>query len=588
MNKIYITLLALAFCLNGKAQTTIPGGYVYGTWTLAGSPYLIQGSLEVPNDSTLTIQPGVTVNFQGHYKLIVLGRLLAIGTQTDSIFFTTSNTTTGWYGIRFDSTTANNDTSKISYCDLQWGIANGSGNDDDGGAIMLYYFSKVIISNCFMQNNKAGLGAAISGYYSSAIILNNNISNNSGSGSIYLYGGNSNISSNIITYNNGDGIEGGSNSTIIYNNIISHNNGIGISGGGIISYNTITYNDNYSWGGGIVGIGGMPLGTIISHNIISYNTTDNGGYSAGIGCYGCGILITDNIISNNSSPAGPGINICGGGPFTPTITNNVIVNNTATGPSGAGGGINFSGSGNYVVANNTIANNSAINGGGIYIDGSTTSSFYNCIIYGNEATTSGNQIFMHDQTTQPNFYYCDIQGGQASLGLNGNFYSGTYTNNINADPLFVSPSADTGISFDGVSANWSLQSTSPCNNTGDPVGTYPGTYPATDIAGNPRVIGSTINMGAYEQQIATGIIKNTNNNELNIYPNPNNGSFVIEPQNTLYNVHCIVYDVNGKTVLSQVINGKTTIDASGLNEGVYNISIIGNEGTINKRIVIVK
>ena len=87
---------------------------------------------------------------------------------------------------------------------------------------------------------------------------------------------------------------------------------------------------------------------------------------------------------------------------------------------------------------------------------------------------------------------------------------------------------------------------------------------------------------------STGIKQLTNSNDVNIYPNPNNGSFVIEPKNTLYNVPCTLYDVNGKAVLSQSINGKTNIDASSLNEGIYNISLISNEGVINKRIVIVK
>ncbi|HEX7413271.1 MAG TPA: T9SS type A sorting domain-containing protein [Bacteroidia bacterium] len=84
-----------------------------------------------------------------------------------------------------------------------------------------------------------------------------------------------------------------------------------------------------------------------------------------------------------------------------------------------------------------------------------------------------------------------------------------------------------------------------------------------------------------------GIQQFANSNEVSIYPNPSNGSFIIEPSNnTKQTVN--VYDVNGKLVLSQTLNGKTTIDASSLNEGVYNISISSDEGIVNKRLVIVK
>ncbi len=87
---------------------------------------------------------------------------------------------------------------------------------------------------------------------------------------------------------------------------------------------------------------------------------------------------------------------------------------------------------------------------------------------------------------------------------------------------------------------------------------------------------------------AAGIKQITSeNNLINIYPNPNNGSFVIEPSRAAKQT-MQVYDVNGKLVLSQIINGKTTIDASSLSEGVYNISIISNEGIVNKKLVIVK
>ncbi len=77
------------------------------------------------------------------------------------------------------------------------------------------------------------------------------------------------------------------------------------------------------------------------------------------------------------------------------------------------------------------------------------------------------------------------------------------------------------------------------------------------------------------------------NEQVNIYPNPNNGSFVIEPSSTTKQT-VQLYDVNGKLVLSQSINGKTNIDANILNEGVYNISLQSNEGVVNKRLVIVR
>jgi PKD repeat protein len=84
-----------------------------------------------------------------------------------------------------------------------------------------------------------------------------------------------------------------------------------------------------------------------------------------------------------------------------------------------------------------------------------------------------------------------------------------------------------------------------------------------------------------------GIKQNNPNNNISIYPNPNNGSFVIEP-NSITEQTIQIYDVNGKMVLSQTINGKTNIDASSLNGGVYNINIISKDGVTNKRLVIVR
>ena len=49
-----------------------------------------------------------------------------------------------------------------------------------------------------------------------------------------------------------------------------------------------------------------------------------------------------------------------------------------------------------------------------------------------------------------------------------------------------------------------------------------------------------------------------------------------------------LFDVNGKIVLSQTLNGKTNIDATNLAEGVYNLNLISLSGVVNKRLVIVR
>ena len=89
------------------------------------------------------------------------------------------------------------------------------------------------------------------------------------------------------------------------------------------------------------------------------------------------------------------------------------------------------------------------------------------------------------------------------------------------------------------------------------------------------------------QSNTTNLNKYVNSNEISIYPNPNNGSFIVGT-NSASKQFMQVYDVNGKLVLTQTLRGKTSIDASSLNEGVYNISLSSNAGVINKRLVIVR
>ena len=184
---IQVMLTSLTF-----SQINIPPGDVSGTW-LSGTTYYIHGDITVPNDSTLSIEPGVIVEFQGHYALNVQGRLLAIGTENNNITFTIDDTTGfynpdttlgGWYGIRFIETPIQNDTSKIIYCKLQYGKAVGPDWFINAGGVMcIINFDKVIISNCEITNCSAGgsgyaVGGALAVAWSDIQIRNNIISNN--------------------------------------------------------------------------------------------------------------------------------------------------------------------------------------------------------------------------------------------------------------------------------------------------------------------------------------------------------------------------------------------------------------------------
>ena len=115
MKKLFLFSFLISHSLLINAQTTIPAGNVSGTWTTAGSPYNINGDITVPNGQTLTINAGVTVSFQGHYKISVAGNIVAIGTQANKIIFTPVNTTAGWNGINFNYPSWSNDSSILNF-----------------------------------------------------------------------------------------------------------------------------------------------------------------------------------------------------------------------------------------------------------------------------------------------------------------------------------------------------------------------------------------------------------------------------------------------------------------------------------------
>jgi len=209
----------------------------------------------------------------------------------------------------------------------------------------------------------------------------------------------------------------------------------------LITGNTARYD-----GGAIHWASGPIIGCIISNN------KAGGG---GGGLYRCRGLIRDCIIINNSASGssgcdGGGLYICG------TISNCVILHNYA---DGAGGGLC---SCNYSIANCTIAfNSTGYTGGGL----NSCRNIVNCIVYFNTKDGAPNGLASCSSVT----YSC-VQAGTFGSGC------------INSDPMLAP---------DG----YHLLAGSPCINSGSPEIDY---STQTDIDGEPRVMGSAVDMGPDE------------------------------------------------------------------------------------------
>jgi photosystem II stability/assembly factor-like uncharacterized protein len=329
--KTGIVFCFLITILRLHGQTNINGGLISGTWFKANSPYLIKGSIEIPNNSTLTIEPGVEVIFQGYYKINVQGRILASGNSNDSIYFYPVDQATGWKGIRFLQTPNSNDTSRFEFCSIKYGKSSGSWPDDNGGALCLYDFSKVLIANSNISYNEASDGGAIFNYNAAPLVVNNKIQYNK------------------ANWNGGAIIGAGK----YMNNNISFNQGVNC--GGLYFFGSDT----------------------VANNIIANNISQN--FGGGIFCGG-GIFL-NNIIANNEANNGGGIHFY---PGDVLFLNNTIVNNKAN----FGGGFDMEQSAKPNLKNCIIWGNS---GGQVYINGEGEDpNFYNCNLEGGISGISTN------------------------------------------------------------------------------------------------------------------------------------------------------------------------------------------------------
>ncbi len=77
-------------------------------------------------------------------------------------------------------------------------------------------------------------------------------------------------------------------------------------------------------------------------------------------------------------------------------------------------------------------------------------------------------------------------------------------------------------------------------------------------------------------------------NNLNIYPNPSNGTFSMELQNGRGIYLMTVYDMMGSLIVSKSINfaNEKTIQFEIKEKGIYVVSLVGEAGRITKKIIV--
>lgn len=313
---------------------------------------------------------------------------------------------------------------------------------------------------------------------------------------------------------------GESPKAVLHGFTIQHG-GTSNEGGGIsinsasptVSGNVIT-NNNAGNGGAGIAVNFSP-NALVQGNVV-INNSQTLGYSGGVG--GGGILIggagaariIGNTIENNSwsSAAGGGMSLFAAG--TPTLENNIIRGNSAYDQGGGIWMVNFS---DALMVQNLIYNNTAIQGAGIYFlvpGGNRGPLLVNNTIVGTSAASQGSAVYADGFYDHVAFYnnlligasgtsalYCDSTYdptpptltnndgySPSGTGLAGACSAQSGTNgNISADPLFAGKT------------KFRLKAGSPAINAGDNAAPD---LPSKDLAGKPRIVNGTVDIGAYE------------------------------------------------------------------------------------------
>jgi len=199
------------------------------------------------------------------------------------------------------------------------------------------------------------------------------------------------------------------------------------------------------------------------------------------------LVFENNFIQNNTvSEDSMGV-AQGGGVFLYSrrgnyiVRNNIVIGNAVQGTTDPRGGGIFVGvhpdDKIYLIGNTVYGNEADRRGGGIFASGGSVD-MYNNIVYGNTAPVGGD-IVLSNAGSKSGFSnnYSNLEGVWTTSG-----------NNLNVDPLFV----------DATHNDFHVQSSSPMRDAGTAEVPSPPGIPEADFEGNPRVVGLSPDIGAYE------------------------------------------------------------------------------------------
>jgi hypothetical protein len=460
-----IFLLIATLAASGQ-QAARYGNNIYVEGDVSGvwdvDTVFVTGNITLPPGESLEITPGVYIEFQGYYGLSIRGNSFLAEGAAGAPIVFSVNDTTGLHDIYSP--------------DGGWrGITVSGGKKDIPGPWIEFRHCRIEYAKAiYGESNANGGGIRIEGegsylFYKSTFYKNQS----------YFHGGGAYFRNANVDFQ----------ACLFEDNYAGH---------------PPTELQTFGSGGGLSGLHG---GGYITNSIFLNNEAT--GVGGGLCLDSSDVTVNNNVFKYNYSIIGGGMGYIRSTPDK-LIVNNLIADNESTFFGGGMAFIEFEGK----MMNNTIANNESSMGGGMYLNDDASPIVENTIFWGNIASVpEQSQVFIWDVFSDPGFYYCNMQYGVNGIGGAG--FDGDYVECIETDPLFM----------DEGDHPYQLSGNSPAINAGDPE-TDPGTIPPTDLAGNPRITDSRIDIGAYEY---------------------------FGGQDDLFSVSFIVLDVDGESIDNAVI-----------------------------------